>query len=84
MTGIATSTSTGTIIGSSIDNFIAYVSAELRCAGLRSRLLTAEIESIGTALGGGFITPETAIAWAADTGIDLVIASSSAITAASS
>jgi hypothetical protein len=74
---------TSTTIASSIDNFTAYVSAELRCAGLRSRLVVAEIDAIGTALRGGFIDAETAVAWAADTGIELIAASSAIIPASS-
>jgi hypothetical protein len=51
---------TSTTIASSIDNFTAYVSAELRC-----------------------IDAETAVAWAADTGIELIAASSAIIPASS-
>ena len=44
-------------------DFSNYLLAELRCAALRSRLMTAEIDSIGVALRGNFITADDAIAW---------------------
>lgn len=44
-------------------DFNNYLLAELRCAALRSRLMTAEIDSIGVALRGNFITTDDAIAW---------------------
>lgn len=40
-----------------------FLLAELKCAALRSRLVTAEIDSIGVALRGDFITEDEAIAW---------------------
>jgi hypothetical protein len=68
---------TSTVIGSSVQNYAGYVSAILRCASIRSRLLTAEIDSIGTALSGNFIDPDTAVALAFEIGaIDLIAASS--------
>ncbi len=44
-------------------DFREFLLAELRCAALRSRLMTAEIDSIGTALRGDFITADDAMAW---------------------
>ncbi|HEY3029109.1 MAG TPA: hypothetical protein VGJ68_02880 [Bradyrhizobium sp.] len=43
--------------------FRDFVLAELKCAVLRSRLMTAEIDSINAALRGNFITADDAIAW---------------------
>ena len=45
------------------DSRRAYVLAELRTAALRSRLQTAELDMVGTALRGGLLGPEDAIAW---------------------
>ena len=43
--------------------FRDFVLAELKCAALRSRLVTTQIDSIGVALRGNFITEDDAIAW---------------------
>jgi hypothetical protein len=43
--------------------FRDFVLAQLKCAGLRARLMTAEIDSIGVALRGDFIDTDDAIAW---------------------
>jgi hypothetical protein len=43
--------------------FRDFILAELKCAALRSRLVTAELDSIGVALAGNFITEDDAIAW---------------------
>jgi hypothetical protein len=40
-----------------------FVIATLRSAGLRVRLIANEIDAAGTALKGGFISPETALEW---------------------
>ena len=48
--------------------FRDFVLAELKCAALRSRLVTAEIDSVGVALRGKFITEGDAIAWLDDCG----------------
>jgi hypothetical protein len=40
-----------------------FVLATLRSASLRVRLIANEIDSAGTALKGGFISPETALEW---------------------
>jgi hypothetical protein len=40
-----------------------FILAELRCAALRSRLVTAEIDSIGVALRAEIINTDEAIAW---------------------
>ena len=68
MNAITTTTSTGTITVASSSNFIDYLLAELKCAALRSRLLTAEIGSISAALRGAFITTDDAIAWLDEAG----------------
>jgi len=71
--------------GTSTDDFAVFVLAQLRCAGLRSRLLTAEIDSITTALSGDFIDTDDAIAWAHEVGaLNLTIPSSAMLTAPSS
>ena len=49
-------------------NFANFLLAELACAAARTRLLTAEIESIRTALGGAFITPDDALNWLDEAG----------------
>jgi len=38
-----------------------YLLAELRCASLRARLWQADIEAVGIALKGGWISPEQAV-----------------------
>ena len=40
-----------------------FVLAMLRTASLRVRLIDSEIAAAGTALKGGFISPETALKW---------------------
>jgi hypothetical protein len=49
-------------------DFREFLLAELKCAALRARLVTAEIDSIGCALRGNFITPDDAIAWLDESG----------------
>lgn len=39
------------------------VLAALRCTSLRVKLIDNELTAIGTALKGGWITPETAVEW---------------------
>jgi hypothetical protein len=43
-----------------------FVLAALRCTCLRVKLIENEITVIGTALKGGFITPDIALEWAAE------------------
>jgi hypothetical protein len=43
-----------------------YLLAELRCAALRARLRTQDIEAVGLALKGGLIEPEQALELLAD------------------
>jgi hypothetical protein len=50
------------------DNFKNYLLAELRCAGLRARLLQSDIDAIGIALKGGLITPDQALVLLYDCG----------------
>ena len=45
-------------------SYTEFVLAELKCAGLRARLLVADIDSIDVALRGEFIDVDSAIAWA--------------------
>jgi hypothetical protein len=63
--------------------FTAFMLGQLRCAGIRARLLAAEIDSIDVALRGNFITTDDAIAWLHETGAIGLIAMSSAIILAS-
>jgi hypothetical protein len=44
-----------------------FVLAALRCTSLRVKLIDNEITAIGTALRAGFISPDTALAWAEET-----------------
>ena len=43
-----------------------FVLAALRSTCLRVKLIENEIAAIGTALKGGFITPDTALEWAGE------------------
>jgi hypothetical protein len=43
-----------------------YLLAELRCASLRARLWTADIDAVGKALAAGLIEPEQALELLAD------------------
>jgi hypothetical protein len=57
--------------------FTEFMLAQLRCAGLRARLIVTEIDSISVALRGNFITPDGALEWLRDAGaLDLITASS--------
>ena len=49
-------------------SYTECVLAELKCAGLRARLLVADIDSIDVALRGGFIDADGAIAWGHEIG----------------
>jgi len=50
-----------------------FLLMQLRALTLRARLTAAELDSLGCALKGGFITPEGAIAWLADLGLSAFI-----------
>jgi hypothetical protein len=50
------------------DSYAAFVLAQLECAGLRARLLVADIDSAAVALRGGFIDPDTAMEWMGEIG----------------
>jgi hypothetical protein len=52
----------------SSDNYVIFLLAELKCAAVRSCQLTTEIESIGVALSGNFITPDDAMTWLHEAG----------------
>lgn len=45
-----------------------YVQAQLRCAAMRARLAILDIDTIGIALGHGWITPDCALEWLAECG----------------
>jgi hypothetical protein len=47
----------------------SFLISQLGCATLRARLAACEIDSIGVALRGGLIDPETAVAWLHDCGV---------------
>jgi len=53
-------------------SFTSFVLSHLRVAFVRSRLLSNEIATIGTALRGGHIDPESALAMLLDSGLDWV------------
>jgi hypothetical protein len=56
-------------VATAADDRTAYLLAALRCAALRARLAACEIDSIGVALCGGLIDPDTAVAWLHDCGV---------------
>jgi hypothetical protein len=65
-------------------SYTKYVLAQLECAGLRSRLMTCEIDTISTALRGRLIDVDAAIEWLSDLGaLGLITAVSSAINSVS-
>jgi hypothetical protein len=58
-----------------------FVLAALRCTCLRVKLIDTELAAIGTALKGGFISPETALEWAHEVAPGCVVFVPDAITA---
>jgi hypothetical protein len=66
----------------SSSGFTDFVLGQLRCASLRSRLQTCEIDAIVTGLNAGLVSVEAAVAWAGEIGAHLI--ASSSITLASS
>jgi hypothetical protein len=72
-------TDPSTTIGSS--TYTDFVLAQLRVAAARASLTVVEIDSIGTALAGGFVDVDTAVEWAIEIGVlDLIATSSTIIT----
>ena len=70
-------TDPSTTIGSS--TYTDFVLAQLRVAAARASLTVVEIDSIGTALAGGFVDVDTE--WAIEIGVlDLIATSSTIIT----
>jgi hypothetical protein len=70
---------TAAIVASST-GFADYVRRELRCASLRARLVTNEIQTMSIALGAGFIDPDIALEHLAEVGaLRLVTPSSGAL-----
>jgi hypothetical protein len=63
-------------MSASSSGFANYLLAELRCAALRARLLTNEIQTMAIALRAGFISPDNAVAHLHEIGV-LIEASSS-------
>ena len=47
---------------------VDFLLGQLNCASLRTRLMTAEIDSISTALRGGFINSDSAMNWLHEAG----------------
>jgi hypothetical protein len=59
-------------------SFADYLLLNLRCAGLRARLLTNEIQAMGVALKGGLVGPDDVLEHLAEVGaLRLVIIPSS-------
>lgn len=56
--------------------FSEFMLAQLRCASARTRLIVCEIDAIGTALKGNFITADDAVAWLAELGVNFTVPSS--------
>jgi hypothetical protein len=56
--------------------FTNFVLAQARCVRARASLAVNEIDFVGVALRGGFIGPNTAVAWLEETGVSLVVPSS--------
>jgi hypothetical protein len=50
-------------------HFIGYLSAELRCAGLRARIAANEIQAMTIALGAGLVNADTALAHLHEIGV---------------
>jgi hypothetical protein len=46
-----------------------FLLAEIRCLALHARLTATELDSVGTALRGGLISPDCAAAWLIDLGL---------------
>jgi hypothetical protein len=51
--------------------FTDFILGQLRCAALRSKIVTNQIEAAATALSVGMITPEAAILILAETGVEV-------------
>jgi hypothetical protein len=79
----STTSITSASITSSLSDFRNYLLAEIECAALRAQLLHNDIVAISVALEGHFIDAESAIEHLADCGALRLVASSSAITWAS-
>jgi hypothetical protein len=75
MTGSASSSSSSATDSGS---YARFVLAQLRVAAVKADLMATEIDSIGTALAGGFVDVDTAITWANEIGAIGLIGTSSA------
>lgn len=71
-------TNAAPIVGGLSTDFPVFLLRELHCAGLRARLLANEIECMATALSGGFVGADVALAHLHETGAMMLIATSSA------
>jgi hypothetical protein len=59
-------------------DYTGFILRQLRCAGLRARLIVNQIDSIGIALRDNFIGPDDAIAWLHEAGaLGLIVTSPS-------
>jgi hypothetical protein len=55
----------------STSGFTDFILGQLRCAALRSKIVTNQIEVASAALSAGLIAPEIAIIILAETGVEL-------------
>jgi hypothetical protein len=70
---------------SASSGYVDFLQAQLKCAGIRARLITAEIDSISAALRGNFISADDAMIWLHEAGgLGLIAVSSAIATLASS
>ena len=58
--------------------FADFLLAQIRVAAARARLAVVEIDSIGTALAGNFISADDAIAWMDEIGATITLPSTKA------
>jgi hypothetical protein len=65
------SSAANTAITSPPSAFVEFLLAQFRCAALRSKLITNQIEAATVALSAGIITPETALLILHETGVEV-------------
>jgi len=54
------------------DAFNKWLLMAFRCASLRSRFITVELDEIGIALKNNWVTAEEAVEWLLHTGLDVL------------
>lgn len=64
------------------DVFNKWLLIALRCASLRSHIITVELDEISIALKNNWVTAEGAIEWLFDSGLDYVLPTAPAQAAA--